>query len=283
MTTIQKRFVFCACGGAIGAVLAFQFQSLWWLITALSGLTGWIMADAEGFFGACRVTCKKASQQIWSSVIGFGKQLGEDTQSRRPVFWRFTRLVFFYVASVTIQMFFSFFVFLLAFAIIFNFAPDDKFYLEPITELVHLVITSVLIGLTCATILTVVITVEISKRLSLQELFNGCRLTREGLRDINPLVWIPKVITITIRFLTKHLLNLLRLAHSDERTVCAICFAGGTVLGFIAGRSAGLSQASGLVALAVGALSGFGIAWLDWKILSLRLGWRTATDQVPKV
>jgi hypothetical protein len=78
-----------------------------------------------------------------------------------------------------------------------------------------------------------------------------------------------------VKFTARHLKNLIRLVHSDERAVYAICFTAGTIAGFIAGRSLELPHLGRLTATLVGALTGFGLAWLDWKILSLRLGWRT--------
>lgn len=282
MTNIQKRFVFCTCGAAIGATLAFQFQTLWFLITVVSGLVGWISADYAGFVASLRKVSASAKSEI---SIFMRKYLtsarpaeARDIQAMKYklYFLSFASFCFttFQILIVLITAYFGVYLVLLPQLL---GTLNQNLFLSPLTipleALEFSLLFSVVIGLGGAMLTSMLF--QTSGKIKLEEEVTE---TQAFLGYTNPFFWLPWLILFLIKFLARHTEHLVRLAHSDERSVYAICFAGGTVAGFIAGRQFEISHVGGLVAMSVGALVGFSLAWLDWKVLSIKLGWRTVKN-----
>ena len=284
MTNIQKRFIFCTCGSAIGAVLAFQFHTIWWLIAGLSGLTGWIVADLSGFIASCLKVLTLAKAEIKAVIQRKQPQAGETAESIEKAFLRRKLCSLVFVSSAFAIIEFTVFSIILVtgFCIIVAIPPSlseigQEFFLRPFKALLYLTGFAAELGCACGIIISIlmILTSPTNYGMSTERLRNDIMDTKILLKELNPFSWIPRFILLTISFAARHLENLIQLAHSDERTVSAVCFTAGTVSGFIAGRSFELQYVGGLIAMLVGALSGFLLAWLDWKILSLKLGWRT--------
>lgn len=248
--TLGRRLVFCFCGGLIGTFLALQWSHLWWLVAALAAGIGWIVADINGFMTAVR--------QAWRAVIGWLP----GTKA-----WIDSALCGLYLAVMVFLDLLYLTPVLMTISWLTELTGKER--LRPLSSLLSSLLEGYLIPSFAFGVLGFLLTLYIGKdREGIVEAL------RKGVSYLLPTFAIPKIFrggwwcvkkvpTATALF-AKFAVKAIQLAHSDKRTLYAVAFAVGTVAGYFAGQPL------------VGGIVSVGIGWLDWNLLSLRLGWRQA-------
>jgi hypothetical protein len=248
MNTLHKRFVFCGCAGISGAMLSLQFASSALgvaLIAALMGVIGWIAADAAAFVACVREFASNRLKEPLITAHGV----------------KATLLVIYGCGLVLIQSLGLLYVLAEVFL-----SGVESYPVLSVARVAHFgAFAGIMIILCVAT-------------------FAACSpiLKRTGEHDIdrlwkavgyaNPLRWMPLFLVGLLQLLLELTTSLTKELHTSERAVYAVCSTLGTLGGYWVGKHFGLP--AGAVA---GGIIGLGIAWLDWKLLSVKFGWRQAT------
>jgi hypothetical protein len=263
MNALTKRFIFCFCGGASGAALSLQFasESSVLIIAAIMSAVGWVMADIDAFVVGLKGFINIQTQKfldVWNERVH-----GKNAIPYHAV----TLLLVSYVCGFALLQ--AGFILEFSSPLLFEDTVRDSFGQK----------MKVLVSL----ILSVFVTVGFLSVCfeSGKSLWNNDRKALWQVAGwINPIRWIPVFISVMIELtyvifwksLVQELfIGFLRFIHTQERLVYAFCFTLGTLGGFWVGKHLGIPAGA-----FAGGIVSFAIAWLDWKFLSVRLGWRTA-------